>query len=465
MTGLVAARNLASAGIEVQVLEASERPGGQIHTVTLADRRIDVGAEALHLAGPHVSALLADVGLADALVTAAGSRTWIWSKRGLRRLPAGVGPAGPTRLAPLLSAGLFSPLGLARAALEPLVPAPRIDGDVAVGDFLSRRLGQQVADRLVDPLLGGLHAGDIHRLSLRAATPYLAHLLEGHRSLLSLPGRSARRPATGGAGGPVRGGPSFNTFADGLSTLVDALAATPGVSITTGTPVRALHGDSHGVEAETATGERLSAAAVVLALPARAAAAILGESTLSGGDPAAAAAGLGELRAASVVTLLAAYPRARIESLPAFDATGILVPSGAGRFLKAATFLSRKWPNLADGDLFFLRMSAGRSGDTTAVTSLDDDELRGRLGADLAAMTGLCDEPVASHIERWPGAMAQLEVGHLERLRAIRAALPPTVALAGAPYEGVGLASCIRSGANAATQIQQAMHEMSEQQP
>lgn len=451
VSGLVAARTLAGLGAEVIVLERSDRPGGQVRTIRFAGRCVDVGAEALHLAGPHVTGLLDELGLRDSLVSAKATWTWIWTGRGLRRLPAGVGPAGPTRLAPLVTSGVLGPLGLARAALEPLVPRRSVESDVSVGDFLGRRFGQQVVQRLVDPLLGSLHAGDVSRLSLRAATPYLAATARERRSLV-----------LGGRGRSKSIGTSFVSFPGGLETLVESLAGHPEVDLRTHSEVRTLHVDPAGstnptVRLGLSDGETIDADAAVLAVPAHAAAAILGD----GGDPddrdAAAGgvtAGLSELRAASVATVLAAFPASEVESLPAFGATGILVPSSEGRFLKAATFLSRKWEHLEDPEVFLVRMSAGRAGDED-VTALSDEVLTERLTSNLAAATGLGVEPSAVHVHRWPRAMAQLEVGHLDRIGAIRAGLAGkgTVALAGAPFEGVGLASCIRSGRAAADRV------------
>jgi oxygen-dependent protoporphyrinogen oxidase len=452
VTGLVAARALAAAGCDVTILERLRRAGGQVRTVDLAGHRVDVGAEALHLPAPPVGELLDELGLRDGLVTAEAAWTWIWGSRGLRPLPAGVGPAGPTRLAPMVGSRVLGPLGLARAALEPLVPARAIDGDVAVGAFLGRRFGRQVTERLVDPLLGSLHAGDVSGLSLHAATPYLAAAARSRRSLL-LGGRG-RRTASGA--------PAFGTFPGGLGTLIDALVDHRSLTLRTGVAVSSLRADRCGVDLDLSDGDRVRADAVVLAVPAHAAAAVLSGRGQGGEPPDVAAedgaSELSALRSASVATVVAAYPRAAVERIRAFRATGLLVPSTEGRFLKAATFLSRKWPHLDDPDVFLVRLSAGRAGGED-VTALPDRVLVERLHRDLATATGLRCEPSLVHVQRWPRSLAQLEVGHLDRLRAIRSALPGggSVVLAGAPYEGVGLAACIGSGRAAAGQVLSAL--------
>lgn len=473
VTGLVAARSLTAAGAEVTLVERSSDPGGQVRTVRLGDHRVDVGAEAIHMAGPQVDALLEELGLSDRVVVAETSWTWIWAAGRLRRLPAGVGPAGPTRIAPLARSRLLGPGGTVRAALEPLVPGRAGPEDVAVGEYLGGRFGRQVRDRLVDPLLGGLHAGDVSRLSLQAATPHLAAAVRGRRSLLL---GARRRPGAG------RGAPSFGTFEGGLDVLVRSLLRDAAATVETGVAVERVQVDGSRVDLVRSDGARASFDATVLAVPAHVAASLLapdgvdrrsscpdlgidrcgtgtpadgpGVEDLRGDRSAHVPSGLSGLRAASVVTVVAAYPRAAVDASSAFDATGILVPSGEGRFLKAATFLSRKWAHLRDPDVFLVRMSAGRAGGPD-VTACPDPELVERLHADLADATGLRAEPVSVHVQRWPQTMAQLEVGHLDRLAAIRSALPGhgRVVLAGAPYEGVGIASCIGSGRAAAARV------------
>lgn len=449
VTGLTAARSLARAGATVTLYEAGPRLGGQIRTVRLAGHPVEVGAEALHLAGPQLVALVDDLGLSDELVTARPGRSWIWDGDRMRRLPAGVGPAGPTRLAPVVGSRVLSPRGLARAAVEPLVPrtaAHREGRDVAVGDFVAARFGRQVADRLVDPLLGSLHAGDVFRLSVQAATPHLAARAAHHRSLV-LAGRRGRRA----------GPPAFATFSRGLTALTEALAAGAGVDVRLHAPVTSIvrAGYHYRVEVASAGASRTRATrtadehdAVVLAVPFEAASRMLGPVALG------AAARLAAMHSASVVTVVAAYPRRAAAATPALAGTGLLVGSSAGRLLKAATFLSAKWPHLDDPEMFLVRLSAGRAG-SAVVSQLDDDELVDRLHADLAAATGLAATPAEVVVARWPRALTQLEVGHRDRVAAIRDQLArqPGLVLAGASYEGLGIAACVASGQRAATAV------------
>ena len=454
ITGLTAARRLAAAGAEVSVLEAEPRVGGQLHTTAHAGIHLDVGAEAMYAAIPAPVELARELGHGDDVVPAGTGTTWIRTDRGLRPLPAGFGPAGPTRLWPVLRAGVLSPVGALRAGLEPVRAGGTIDEDTSVGALLDRRFGRQVTDRLVDPLLGGLHSGDVRKLSVTAATPQLAALARRHRSLLL----RRRRPP-----GP---GPTFVTLRGGMQSLPAALAAAlPAGALHLDTEVVAIERTDVGVTVVAADGRSWSADGVVVTTPARVAAPLL-----RGASPEAATA-VGTLRAASVAVTLLSYPAEVRDDAPALAGTGMLVPSSRGQLLKAATFVSTKWPHLrehgqaggqGDGQAggragpgvparFHVRASAGRI-DDDRVEGLDDAQLVERVHTELAEATGITADPREVAVRRWHRTMPQLEVGHARRLAAATSALQrdlPGVVLAGAPYVGPGLGACLRSATDA----------------
>ena len=221
------------------------------------------------------------------------------------------------------------------------------------------------------------------------------------------------------------------------------------------TEVTAVERVGGTVQLDLTGGRTLAADGVVVATPANVASRLL-----AAGSPAAAGE-LGRLRAASVVVTALAYP-ASVAGVPAIaDGTGILVPSTSPQLLKAATFLSTKWPHHRHDDHVLVRASAGRAGDDSAVR-LADDQLVTRLHRELAEATGLTVEPVDATVRRWPATMPQLEVGHAARLAAIRSALArdlPGVVVAGAPYHGPGLSSCLRSAAQAVTALTTTLEE------
>ena len=206
------------------------------------------------------------------------------------------------------------------------------------------------------------------------------------------------------------------------------------------------HGTRYAVRGES--GELGTFDGVLVALPATPAAKVL--------QPlcAPAAQELASLRTASVATVVVAYRRSEVEGHPALAATGVLSSSTTGSLFKAATFLSSKWPHLRDDDHVLIRLSAGRVGESR-LAELDDAALVSRLLIELEQATGLSGEPVLTRVHRWPNAIPQLEIGHLDRLADIRSALDahPGLHLAGAAYTGLGIATCVAAGTRAAEEL------------
>lgn len=444
LAGLVAAHELAKRGDAVTVLEASDRIGGQIRTVDWHGLRVDTGAEAMFLGGPQLKHLVADLGLTDQLVAPEPGSSWLRTGRGLTRLPDGVGPTGPTKLAPVVRSGLLSPFALARAGLEPLLARRKITDDISVGEFIARRFGRAVADTFVDPLLGNLHAGDIDRLSLLSTAPQLVPAAREGRSLVTrrptgnkAPGAPGARAVTGSATPATdRPVPPFASFATGLETLVAALAAD--LTIRTNAPVLAARRTAEGWDITTDT-DTLSTERLIIAAPAAVAATLL-EPTVPG-----ITASLTAGRTADVATILLAYPAAAAETPALRDGNGILLRSNSGRLLKAATFLSRKWAHLRGDDVFLVRASAGRAG-SDALEFVDDATLTQRIHRELAELVELNPRPIDSLVTRWPAAYPQLEVGHADRVTTIRQSLAShPVRLVGAPYDGLGMPSVVKS--------------------
>jgi len=313
--------------------------------------------------------------------------------------------------------------------------------DVAVGDLVRRRLGDEVVDRLVDPLLGGVYAGRADALSLAATMPGL-HAAAQVRSTL----RAAVADAQAASPRPP-GTPVFAAVRGGLSRLVEAVAAAARTEMRLGAPARELSrvGPAWRVEiGPVPAPESLEADGVVLAVPATPAARLL-----RGVDPGVADA-IGRLEYASVALVTLALPPGT--ALP--ELSGFLVPATEGYAVKAATFVPVKWPHLRrPGAPVPVRVSLGRHGEEH-VLQRPDEELVALARRELSALLGggLAD-PVATAVHRWGGALPQYEVGHVARIAQARAGLPPTLGLAGAAYDGVGIAACVRSGEAAADAV------------
>ena len=437
ISGLAAALEAARAGARVTVLESSGRIGGVLAVSDVGGVAVDEGAESLLTRVPDGVGLARDVGLGGELVAPATAQAWLWSRGALRPLPARTLLGLPADLAALARSGVLSGRGLNRVPLDLVLPGRPTTEDVAVGELVRRRFGQELVDRLVDPLLGGVYAGRADRLSLQMALPQLVPHLAGTRSLL-LATRAALPP-------PRAAAPPFAGLPRGLGRLPFAVAAASGADIRLRATVRELARTPTGWRLTTgsaAAPEQLEVDAVVLAVPAAPAARLL-----AGLTPTAAAE-LARLEYASValVTLVLAEPVAGAGS-------GFLVPAVEGRTTKAVTFSSRKWAHLPEHP-FVLRASVGRIGETRDLQRTDD-ELVAAVLADLQHMLGPLPQVLDSRVSRWGGGLPQYAVGHRDLVRRLRtaAAGQPRLAVAGAAYDGVGIPACVRSGREAARRV------------
>jgi len=356
----------------------------------------------------------------------------------------------PADLAELAGTGLVSSRGIARARQDLGLPATGRDGDVPVAAFVGERFGQEVVDRLVDPLLAGVYAGRSEQLSFEATLPALAVESRKHASLAEAAGALVPEPDGPGPAAPP---PVFTTLADGLGTLPAAVAAASGATVRTAAMVRGLAATAAGWRLTVGSAhaeERLAADAVILAVPASPAARLL--AGVAGASAAVTA--LREIRYASMAIATLAYPAA---AFPApLEGSGYLVPALDGRPVKAVTFSTVKWPHLRDAGagLVIVRCSLGRVGEEALLQS-DDAELAALAGADLTAATGARGAPVAARVTRWGGGLPQYTVGHLDRVARIRSAVAarPGLAVCGAAYDGIGIPACVATAQAAAAQI------------
>ena len=454
IAGLAAAFFLRDQAVRVTVLEGAPRPGGKLTASDIAGLTVDEGAEALLARRPEGIELITAAGLGDDLVPAGVTASAIYSRGVMRSLPRRQFMGVPADLDELAATGIISAGGIARARAES--PRPAAAGDVSVTEYVGSRLGAEVVDRLVDPLLGGVYAGRSENLSfqatlapLAAATRAHATLTEAAASLLPPAPPAGGAPAGGTAAGAARPAPVFVSLASGIGALPGALVKSAGADVRTSAVVRELKRTPDGwrlTVGSAASPEYLDADAVILAIPAAPAARLLKD--VAG----QAAARLAEIPYASMGIVTLAF---RAQDFPGQRRSGYLVPAVDGRAVKAVTFSTVKWPHLAArAPVHVVRCSVGRSGDV-AVLQRDDEDLAALAAAELSDATGVTAPAVAWRVTRWGGGLPQYNVGHLDRVAAIRAAVgeQPGLAVAGAAYDGVGIPACIATAKSAAGQV------------
>lgn len=443
IAGLAAAHRLAQRGARVTVLEASERVGGKLLPGEIAGARVDLGAESMLARRPEAVDLAREVGLGERLQPPATATASIWTRGALRPMPKGH-VMGVPGTAEALS-GVLSEEGLARIAQDAGLPRTEIGDDVAVGEYVAARLGREVVDRLVEPLLGGVYAGDAYRISMRSAVPQLFQVAKTHTSLTEGVREIQARTAADQQTGPV-----FMGVEGGVGTLPPAVAdavRAEGGEIVTGAPVTELRREPSGGW-RVVTGDRVRHAdAVIVAVPAAAAARLLRAEAPEAADE------LDTVEYASMALVTLAYRRSDT-ALPA--GSGFLVPPVDGRTIKASTFASQKWGWIADEnpDVVVLRTSVGRYGETE-ILERDDADLVDVSRHDLRAATGLDATPLETRVTRWTDGLPQYPVGHHARVARIRehVAKLPGLAVCGAPYDGVGIPACIASAHAAVDQL------------
>jgi len=457
ISGLVAAWRICRAryDVDVTVLESSSWIGGKLRVGLIEGIAVDDGAESVLATRPEALDLIREVGLGEDLVhpTAASPRLVVDGD--LRALPTGLVMGVPTDLPTLARSGVLSPQALARLPLDHVLPATPLGEDISIGEYVGRRLGAQVVDRLVSPLLMGVYADRAVNVSMRAAAPALFEASRHERSVLqaALAVRAASHPADG-----IRR-PVFAGIRGGVGRLPEALGGrlrSAGVALETGTTVRELRRRSAGwdvVVGPTNDPRVVAADAVVLAVPSAAAARLVRGHCLQ------AETELAEMEATSVAVVTLLYAASDLPDGDVPDGSGYLVPPSEHRPVKAATFSSHKWQWLSeacrDRGVVAVRASLGHADDVESLQR-DDDELVGLAARDLAFVARLGRAaPVAARVTRWGGGLPRYAVGHVDRAERISDAVDhvPGLVLCGAAFDGVGIPACIARASAVATRV------------
>ncbi|MBE7162228.1 MAG: protoporphyrinogen oxidase [Williamsia herbipolensis] len=438
LTAALALRDALGRAAHIDVLEGSSRPGGLLTSRTVAGVDVDAGAESFIVRRPEAIGLIDRLGLSEHVVTPTSRRPAVLARGALRPLPRptvmGI-PAGPDAVAAVADAE-----DLSRMSAEPDRPLSWTAGeDVAIGALVGDRFGRSVVDRSVDPMLSGVYSARADDIGLRAALPQIAARLDA--------GAPSLTAAVSAVVPPPSGGPVFGALDGGYRTLIDALVDAAGVEPRYDTPVTAMTGDRHEWVLTVDGAADLRYDAVVLAVPAPAAATLL--------DPGSArsVSALAQVQVAGSALVVLALA----ESVTLPDHSGVLVATGEATTAKAITLSSQKWPHLGAGPRL-VRVSFGRLGDP--VDAVADDDLVRAAVDDLGLVSTLAggreprpDEVLDAVVQRWPVGLPRYGPGHLALVAAADAALPDGVATCGATYAGVGVPACIARAQVAAARV------------
>lgn len=438
MAGLAVAYELNRQRVPFLVLERAAVPGGVIVTDRVGGYTIDGGPDALLVQKPAAIDLCRELGLGDRLHSTLPPRTaFVYRGGRLHPLPEASVLGIPTRLMPLATTPLFSWAGKARMACELLIRRRTDEVDESIGEFMRRRFGREAVDYLAEPLLAGIHSGDVDQLSMRSAFPRLTTIEAEHGSLIRAFRRLPRPVSTGGV---------FQSLPGGIREMVDALLAKlPPGCVRVDSPVAALTGAggtraAGPLAARLQSGEQIRASALVLAVPAWEAA------DLAAPVDAELSALCRAVPYVSSCTVALSYPRARVRHPLA--GSGFVVPRvEKGLRVMAGSWVSSKWPGRAPDGHVLLRVFIGGVRRPELV-ELDDDRLVSLAHDDMARLLGIDGRPTLARVYRWPRANAQHVVGHLARMAAIDARLARLSGLyvTGSGFRGTGIPDCVEDG-------------------
>ena len=437
ISGLTAAYRLHQRGADYRLIEASPTAGGVIATEHDRGFIIEGGPDSFLAEKPWARELCEELGLSNELITTNqdARKIYIVSRGKLRPLPAGLVRLIPTKPLALIRSRLLSLPGAIRAGLEPFVPAREDRTDEAIGAWARRRFGDELHERLIDPLLGGIYAGDADTISICSTFPHLAEL-ERRGSVLRALRTSTSAPKA-----------AFLSLRGGIGQLVEELLSRldPG-RVALNTRVASVKKNGVGFRIDFQNAASIDARALILAIPAWAAA------ELVDGIDSSLSALLRAIPHASTATISLAYKAADITR--PLDGFGFVVPRIEQRRITACTWVTSKLADRAPAGTVLLRCFIGRAGDETWI-SHSDDELVQIACNELRDLMAIDASPLLTRVFRWTRRMPQYLVGHQEHLQKIDAALTrhDGLHLTGCSYRGVGMPDCIRQAGEQVTRV------------
>jgi len=431
--------------LDVLLVESTHRLGGKIQTVRKDGFIIERGPDSFLERKKSMGELAQDVGIADQLVNNSTGQSFVLLEDRLHPIPKGSVMGIPTDLNQFFSSGLFSLSGKVRALEDLVLPRSNVKGDQSLGQFFRRRLGNEVVENLMEPLLSGIYAGDLDKLSLQSTYPQFYETEQKHRSLiLGTRKNTAKRAAAPSPSGKGKG--QFQTLRNGLESLVEAIETklAPG-SVLKGVKVEGIEKEEGKVTLHFNNGQTVIADAVIFATSHHVVRELF--------EPFGLLSGLKAMPSATVATVAMAFPAEKVKQED--DGTGFVVSRNSDFAITACTWTHRKWPTTTPEGKVLLRSYVGREGDE-AIVDLSDKELEKIVLDDLRKIIDIDGDPEFTIVSRWKNSMHQYTVGHKQRIeksfREVEQAFP-MVKLAGASYEGIGLPDCVNSGKKAVREV------------
>lgn len=437
--------------LDVVLVEADGRAGGKIHTAPFAGLALDEAADAFLARVPWAHELCAELDLASELTSPASNRAYLYSYGALRRIPADNVLGVPLDLDALAASGIVSDRAVTRAREDLVRTTDDVTDrlaergeDESIGALIRRRLGDEINDRVVDPLIGGIYAGSTDQLSLESTAPIFAGAAALDGSLI----RALRRTRVAPTG--VNTTPVFYSHPRGVGYITEELQRRLGTRVQLSNAAREIVRDGSGYLVHTDQWV-VRADAIVVATPTYAAATLLATIAPTAADLCA------RIDYSSVVLIALAIAKQTIDH--PLDGSGFLVPKCENRFITACSWSSSKWAHLASDHHAIFRVSTGHIDNQHPLT-LDDDVLVSSALQDLHEMMGSFGAPEEIRISRWPRSFPQYRPGHRARVSAIHDALAahaPRVVVAGAAYGGIGIPATIHSARESAERVRTAL--------
>ncbi len=433
VTGLAAAYFLQQSmpGTSISLVESSKRLGGKLLTNRIGNAAAEAGPDSIVARNSVITRLCSDLGLEQSLIRPKTSKSYLWTRNRLRPIPEGVFGGYPSHgLLPLWRTHVLSFPGIARTAMDLVLPRTEVAEDISIGKLAESRFGREFKTTLVDPLIGGLMSCNSSYLSARELMPGLFSLAKTSRSVL----RASRARASVAESMP------FFSFRGGVAELTDKLnAATGKVQKKTGVEVKEMS-RREGRWHITGEGLEIESDAVIACLPAHAAAPVLK-------SEAALSSALAEIRYTSVANVVFGYGSADFK--PPVEGSGFLVPEKEGLLMTGCTWLSSKWSSAEAEGLYLVRCFVGTP-DSVSWMDMGDEELVSELHRELGAIMKINGKPLQFIVTRWQNGLPRYGVGHMELVSKIHSLCPPGLFLAGAAFSGIGISSCVADAKRAA---------------